>query len=350
MPAPAPTMEAQQQPPPSGGGGYGDPPSTPRVRSPQPLGGLLSRSGAASPPAATTQVAVLSSSPTTTTSYTYYRGGPNNGSTTTTTTTLEGYLLKRGSHLSSYVRWNDRYFILRPDRGTLSYYLRRCDVKPRGVVVLGEECTVSEVYMAERREKKNSAASTVGATAGVTAGAVSFADNGDEDSGSLIDNSSSSDREQQQVGVSELAARERQPVTKRLAYGGGGAGATPITGSKAGAGAPGVAGSKSATKTKKGREKLFCIKISWLRAGGGGGGNGNAMTASSSSPGKANAPLVEEGGDGMMPEIPNIASVASAARLSAEGGASPAASRTGCRQEPCSAQSPPQCRAPSAPS
>ena len=73
-----------------------------------------------------------------------------------------------------------------------------------------------------------------------------------------------------------------------------------------------MAGSKSSTKTKKGREKLFCIKISWLRAGGGGGGNGNAMTASSSSPGKANAPLVEEGGDGMMPEIPNIASVASA--------------------------------------
>ena len=193
-------MEAQQQqqqpqPSPGGGGGYGDPPSTPRVRSPQPS--LLRSVSSASPPPATTQAAaaaaaVLPSSPTTTTSYTYYRGGPTSGSTAASTcTTLEGYLLKRGSHLSSYVRWNDRYFILRPDRGTLSYYLRRGDVKPRGVVVLGEECTVSGVYMAERRERKqsSSAATAAGGAAGATAGAVSFADNGDlnEDSGGSSD-------------------------------------------------------------------------------------------------------------------------------------------------------------------
>ena len=71
--------------------------------------------------------------------------------------TLEGYLLKRGSHLSSYVRWNDRYFVLRPRDGTLSYYLSRGDVRPKGVIALSRECTVSDVYMGERREKKSSA-------------------------------------------------------------------------------------------------------------------------------------------------------------------------------------------------
>ena len=296
--SPIPTeMQQQQQ-----ASAAVDAPGTPRVKSPQ----LGVRSAAASPvpPNANTSTTALPSTRAAT-SYTYFRP---NGSVTTS---LEGYLLKRGSHISSYVRWNDRYFILRPDQGTLIYYLQRGDVKPKGIVLLSEECTVSEVYMTERREKKSSGGgggSTPSASLhnGGAAAAVTFADNDhylNEESGSsersggtysiAAGQYSDSDRDRQ-VGVSELTARERQPVTKRLA-------------SAVSAGASG----KSATKTKKGREKLYCIKISWLRAGGSSGSN--ATSSPDRSKNAAAAAIPPSGADDdQIPEIPNIASVASA--------------------------------------
>jgi hypothetical protein len=300
-----------------------DAPGTPRAKSPrQQQQQQLLRSAPsprpASPPAA---AAAIASSNRAATSYTYL--SPNGS---VAATSLEGYLLKRGSHLSNYVRWNDRYFILRPERGTLSYYLRRGDVKPRGVVQLGEECTVGEVYMAERRERRSggsgSAAPTPTAAASQHDGAaVPLADadhHGNEESGGSSERSngsysiaagqySDSDRDQQ-VGVSEseLTARERQPVTKRLAsavYGSSGTNTSKASGGAA-------AGGKSSAKTRKGREKLYCIKISWLRAGSG-------SSVASSSPERRNAPPPTQAEkrrtvDDEIPEIPNIASVASA--------------------------------------
>ena len=299
-------MEMQQQ------STVGAPPATPRVLSPQ----LGVRSAASPVPPNVNTTSTTSSSTTAlsstraATNYTYFRP---NGSITTS---LEGYLLKRGSHISSYVRWNDRYFILRPDQGTLSYYLQRGDVKPKGIVLLSEECTVSEVYMAERREKKSSGGGGGSGSAAPTpsasqhnggGSAVTFADNDhhfNEESGSsersggtysiAAGQYSDSDRDQQ-VGVSELTARERQPVTKRLAS----------------AVSSGGASGKSATKTKKGREKLYCIKISWLRAGSSSGSNATSSPDRSKNNAAATLPS-GAGDDDQIPEIPNIASVASA--------------------------------------
>lgn len=116
-------MEMQQQ------STVGAPPATPRVLSPQ----LGVRSAASPVPPNVNTTSTTSSSTTAlsstraATNYTYFRP---NGSITTS---LEGYLLKRGSHISSYVRWNDRYFILRPDQGTLSYYLQRGTSNPRAL-------------------------------------------------------------------------------------------------------------------------------------------------------------------------------------------------------------------------
>ena len=306
-------MEMQQQ-------STDAPPGTPRVMSPQ----LGVRSAASpAPPNVTTTGTILPSSRAAT-NYTYLRP---NGSIATS---LEGYLLKRGSHISTYVRWNDRYFILRPDQGTLSYYLQRGDVKPKGIVLLSEECTVSEVYMTERREKKSSGG---GGSAAPTpsasqhnggAAAVIFGDadhHFNEESGSsersggtysiAAGQCSDSDREQQ-VGVSELTARERQPVTKRLAsavYGSSnGSGSSKASASASAAGAAG----KSTTKTKKGREKLYCIKISWLRAGSSGGSSNATSSPDRSKNAAATLPSGGVGDDDQIPEIPNIASVASA--------------------------------------
>ena len=314
-------MEMQQQ------STVGAPPATPRVLSPQ----LGVRSAASPVPPNVNTTSTTSSSTTAlsstraATNYTYFRP---NGSITTS---LEGYLLKRGSHISSYVRWNDRYFILRPDQGTLSYYLQRGDVKPKGIVLLGEECTVSEVYMTERREKKSSGGGGGSGSAAPTpsasqhnggAAAVTFADADhqfNEESGSsersggtysiAAGQYSDSDRDQQ-VGVSELTARERQPVTKRLAsavYGSSSGSGSGKASSAAGAGASG----KSATKTKKGREKLYCIKISWLSAVSSSGSNATSSPDRSKNNAAATLPS-GAGDDDQIPEIPNIASVASA--------------------------------------
>ena len=92
---------------------------------------------------------------------------------------------------------------------------------------------------------------------------------------------SDSERDGDEVAVTELAAREKQPVTKRLA--------SAVYGSGSGSG-----GSKS--KSRKGREKLYCVKVSWLRS----------TTFRSSAVERLDGPSSTE--DDIVPEIPNVMS------------------------------------------
>eukprot|EP00562_Extubocellulus_spinifer_P005857 CAMPEP_0178520734 /NCGR_PEP_ID=MMETSP0696-20121128/27567_1 /TAXON_ID=265572 /ORGANISM="Extubocellulus spinifer, Strain CCMP396" /LENGTH=1252 /DNA_ID=CAMNT_0020151621 /DNA_START=173 /DNA_END=3932 /DNA_ORIENTATION=- len=252
-------------------------PTTPRMASPR-----------SSPTCTTTAAAAATATSvplSATTNYTYLRSP----SGSVLSTALEGYLLKRGSHISSYVRWNDRYFILRPTEGTLSYYLNRGDVKPKGVIVLSRECTVSEVYMAERREKKSADRTAAGGVGGSGSSAVSLGDEHNDDSERSI-----SERDNDEVAMTELAAREKQPVTKRLASAVYGSSSGGSSGGSGGIGSSGTSSGKS--KSKKGREKLYCVKVSWLRS----------ATFKSSAVERIDGPSSTD--DDGVPEIPNVMS------------------------------------------
>ena len=178
---------------------------------------------------------------------------------------MEGYLLKRGSHLSRYVRWNDRYFVLRPHDATLVHYVQRGDVRPKGAVRLGPECTVSDVYMAKR---KRSSSASAPATSISTSAAASASASGEDfprvTSGETTDDDDDANDEnaieangggsvgQTAVTSSEIRRRERQPVTQRLA-------AAAYT-------APSKIKKGGLSAVGGGSQRLYCVKISWLRA------------------------------------------------------------------------------------
>eukprot|EP00978_Attheya_sp_CCMP212_P047394 scaffold421344_cov55-Attheya_sp.AAC.1 len=65
---------------------------------------------------------------------------------------IEGWLRKRGSKLSSHKIWKERYFTLNA-AGNLSYFTNKNKEKPKGTYQLTNDCSVSPVYIAVRRER-----------------------------------------------------------------------------------------------------------------------------------------------------------------------------------------------------
>ena len=153
---------------------------------------------------------------------------------------MEGMLLKRGSRVPTQHNWSERYFVLRGN--VLSHYARRGDAKPKGVVVLGTDCTVSDVYICERSSKKGASSANAGCAGGKDK------DRGDD---ALLEEQMSDGDDS--ASTASLASAPGKKVTR-----------SRLVGRKAQK-VPGGRMKKTKEKTK---EKLYCLKISWLQEKG----------------------------------------------------------------------------------
>jgi len=76
--------------------------------------------------------------------------------TNNNTILIEGWLKRRTTYLKSKNVWNDRYFILQNDK-TLSYYLHRGDIKPKGIYQLNRSCIIGDIEVWNKNKSKSNA-------------------------------------------------------------------------------------------------------------------------------------------------------------------------------------------------
>lgn len=155
----------------------------------------------------------------------------------------EGQILKRGYRVPTKKTWNKRYFVLR-ENNVLSYWASQKDYvaggKPRGSVALAQDCSVGGIYISIRKGKKGSS------------GEDGYEDSGDETAS-----------EESELLPPTASALTREG-SKRSAY-------------------RSKAASKLRSVRKRGKEQLYCFKISWLETSSA-KGNESAVSSGSRGP------------------------------------------------------------------